>query len=225
MQQRAIYSRSNHRAEPMSDRTAIVYIIDDDARLRIALDTLFRSTGLTTQLFDSATMFLEAVPEDDGPACIVLDVRMPGVSGLDFQDRLNAAGIVIPVVMMTGFGDIPMSVRSMKAGAVDFLTKPFRDQEILDAVSDALSRHEERRSIAMYRAELKARFETLSPREVQVLEGVVAGRMNKQIAGDLRLSEITVKVHRAAAMKKMGARTLADLITMAVALGLPTGAD
>ena len=225
MQQRALYSRSNYRAEPMSDRTAIVYIIDDDARLRMALDTLFRSTGLETQLFDSATMFLEALPEDDGPACIVVDVRMPGVSGLDFQDRLNAAGIVIPVVMMTGFGDIPMSVRSMKAGAIDFLTKPFRDQEILDAVSDALSRHEEKRSVAMHRAELKARFEDLSPREVQVLEGVVAGRMNKQIAGDLGLSEITVKVHRASAMKKMGARTLADLITMAVALGLHTGAD
>ena len=147
-------------------------------------------------------------------------MRLPGQSGLDFQQQLAESGIHIPVVMMTGHGDIPMSVRAMKAGAVDFLAKPFRDQEMLDAVTAAIARDEARRASAKDETELRARFETLSPRERQVMALVTAGRMNKQVAGELNLSEITVKIHRGSAMRKMGARTLADLVRMAEALHL-----
>jgi FixJ family two-component response regulator len=204
---------------------ATVYVIDDDASLRAALDTLFRSTGLSARLFETASGFLEKPPATEGPACIVVDVRMPGLSGLDFQDRLKEAGMDIPVILMTGYGDIPMSVRGMKAGAINFLTKPFRDQEMLDAVSEALARHAEQQVGAGQVEALRQRFESLTPRERQVMEGVVLGRMNKQVAGDLRLSEITVKIHRGTLMRKMEARSLADLVRMAMLLGLPTGAS
>ena len=206
------------------DRPACVYIIDDDAALRAALDSLFRSMGLATRLFETASSFLKAPPDDDAPACVVCDVRMPGVNGLDFQDQVQASGLDLPVILMTGHGDIPMSVRGMKAGAVDFLPKPFRAQDMLDAVTEALRRDEIRREESGRMDALTSRFESLSPREREVLEGVVRGLMNKQVAGDLGLSEITVKIHRGAAMRKMGARSLADLVRMATQLGLATGA-
>lgn len=199
---------------------AIVHIVDDDASLREALSSLFRSVGLSVQTYDS-TSALSSAPRDDRPGCLVLDVRMPGVSGLDYQDRLTELGISLPVVMMTGHGDIPMSVRAMKAGAIDFLAKPFRDQDMLDAVAAAIERHRSDLREAEEANSLHRRFATLSPRERQVMTLVTAGKMNKQVAGDLELSEITVKIHRGAAMRKMGARTLADLVRMAQMLGLP----
>jgi len=204
------------------DQRATIHVIDDDASMRAALDTLFRSTALATRLYDSALAFLAAPPED-APGCIIVDVRMPGLSGLDFQQKLSDAAIALPVILMTGHGDIPMSVRAMKAGAVDFLPKPFRDQEMLDAVAAALVRDGARREEAGKLDALKAAFATLSPRERQVMTLVAAGKMNKQVAGDLALSEITVKIHRGAAMRKMGARTLADLVRMAEALNLRPG--
>jgi FixJ family two-component response regulator len=199
--------------------TAVVHIIDDDASLRDALDSLFRSTGLVTRLYDSVDAFMQSEAVD-APGCLVLDVRLPGMSGLDFQQRLEDLGVRLPAVLMTGHGDIPMSVRAMKAGAVDFLAKPFRDQEMLDAVAAALERDRARRAMDGKADALKARFETLSPRERQVMSLVAAGKMNKQVAGDLALSEITVKIHRGSAMRKMGAKTLADLVRMAEALSL-----
>ena len=205
----------------MSDQHHIVHIIDDDEALLDALDSLFRSTGLTTRRYNSASDFLDELPVNDGPACIVVDVRMPGVNGLEFQDRLKELGFDLPVILMTGHGDIPMSVRSMKAGAIDFLTKPFRDQDMLDAVSEALRRHTEQLSGAGHLEEIRRRYDTLTRRERQVMEGVVAGRMNKQVAGDLSLSEITVKIHRGSLMRKMEARSLADLVRMAVLIGVP----
>lgn len=199
---------------------AVVHIIDDDASLRCALDSLFRSTGLATNLHDSVASFLKAAPAPGQPGCLVLDVRLPGMSGLDFQQRLEELGIRLPVVLMTGHGDIPMTVRAMKAGAVDFLAKPFRDQEMLDAVSAALDRDRQGRAESGRLDGLKDLYATLSPRERQVMALVTAGRLNKQVAGELDLSEITVKIHRGSAMRKMGARTLADLVRMAEALGV-----
>lgn len=203
---------------------AIVHIIDDDASLREALDSLFRSTGLATQLYKSVAAFLDA-PTSNEPGCIVLDVRLPGMSGLDFQERLSDLGVRMPVILMTGHGDIPMSVRAMKAGAVDFLPKPFRDQEMLDAVTAAIEKDRARRAEGGKSEAIKAAYETLSPRERQVMALVTAGKMNKQVAGDLNLSEITVKIHRGSAMRKMGAKTLADLVRMAEALHLHAGAE
>jgi FixJ family two-component response regulator len=197
----------------------MIHIIDDDASLRDALHSLFRSTGLNATLYGSAAEFMNSELEE-GPACLVVDVRLPGVSGLDLQDLLAEKGVHLPVVLMTGHGDIPMSVRGMKAGAVDFLTKPFRDQDMLDAVGAALARDQSRRADDDKAVALKARFGTLSPRERQVMTLVAAGQMNKQVAGAIGLSEITVKIHRRAAMQKMGARTLADLVRMAQALSL-----
>lgn len=201
----------------MSD--PIVHIVDDDAALRTALDSLFRSVGLATRLHGTAQAFLDA-GEAHQAGCLVLDIRLPGVSGLDFLDRLNASGVRMPVVFMTGHGDIPMSVRGMKAGAVDFLTKPFRDQDMLDAVSAALERDRVARAQAGDDEALKAAYEQLSPREKQVMGLVVTGLLNKQIAHELSLSEITVKIHRGAAMRKMGARSLAVFVKMAQQLGL-----
>ncbi|MFO1018078.1 MAG: response regulator [Hyphomonadaceae bacterium] len=204
--------------------TPIVHIIDDDASLRGALDSLFRSTGLATRQYEAVAAFMDATPPD-APGCLVLDVRMPGMSGLEFQQRLQELGVHLPAVIMTGHGDIPMSVRAMKAGAVDFLAKPFRDQEMLDAVAAALARDAARRAEDGKADALKVAYATLSPRERQVMALVTAGKMNKQVAGELSLSEITVKIHRGSAMRKMGAKTLADLVRMAEALHLsPTTA-
>lgn len=197
--------------------SAVVHIVDDDESLRRALDRLFRSVGLETRSHGSAQDFIHA-PRLDAPGCIVLDVRLPGMSGIEFQEQLANLGIRLPVVLMTGHGDIPMSVRAMKAGAIDFLSKPFRDQDMLDAVAAAINRDCERRSADSVAIGLRDRLATLSPREQQVMTLVTAGKMNKQVAGDLGISEITVKIHRGAAMRKMGARTLADLVRMAESL-------
>ena len=202
----------------MSD-AAIVHIIDDDESVREALRSLLRSVGLSVRLYASVDAFL-AARFPDAAGCLVLDVRLPGMSGLDFQAQLSGLGIDLPVVLMTGYGDIPMSVRGMKAGAIDFLTKPFRDQDILDAIAAAIERDRARRAATAATAQIRDRFATLSPREQQVMTFVTAGKMNKQIAGDLGLSEITVKIHRGSAMRKMGARTLTDLVRMAQTLGL-----
>lgn len=197
--------------------TGFVHIVDDDESMRLALDSLFRSVGLATRLYGSARAFLDA-PRPDEPGCLVLDVRLPGISGLEFQTHLLSMDIRIPVVLMTGYGDIPMSVRAMKAGAIDFLSKPFRDQDMLDAVAAGIEKDRARRAVDQSAAGLRAQYATLTPRERQVMAQVTAGRMNKQIAGDLQLSEITVKIHRAAVMRKMGARSLADLVRMAEGL-------
>jgi FixJ family two-component response regulator len=202
----------------MSD-TGVVHIIDDDASLRGALDSLLRSIGLRTQVFGSVREFLDA-RVGDAPGCIVSDVRLPGMSGLDLQSQLSDLGIQLPIILITGHGDIPMSVRAMKAGAVDFLPKPFRDQDMIDAVSTAIERDRKRRLADEDVVRIRDRFATLSPREQQVMTLVTAGKMNKQVAGDLGLSEITVKIHRGAAMRKMNARTLADLVRMAETLKL-----
>jgi FixJ family two-component response regulator len=197
--------------------SSVVHIVDDDDAVRRALDSLFRSVGLETRAYGSVREFLDA-KSDNGAGCLVLDVRLPGISGLEFQQMLAELGIRLPVIMMTGHGDIPMSVRAMKAGAVDFLTKPFRDQDMLDAVSAAIDRDRARRASDGDTERLQAQFATLSPREQQVMLMVTQGKMNKQVAGDLGLSEITVKIHRGTAMRKMGARTLADLVRMADSL-------
>lgn len=191
----------------------VVHIVDDDASLVEALTSLLRSVGLAGRGHASVAAFVDAY--DDQPGCLVLDVRLPGISGLEFQDRLDEFGIALPVVLMSGHGDIPMSVRAMKAGAVDFLAKPFRDQDMLDAVAAALERDRRRRLEASGEVELRSRYATLSPREREVMTLVTAGQLNKQAAHTLGLSEVTVKIHRGAAMRKMGARTLPDLVRMA----------
>jgi FixJ family two-component response regulator len=195
----------------------IVYVVDDDASLRGALEALFDTVGLETRTYATASDFL-AAELADRPGCIVIDVRLPDMNGLDFQTRLVQMGIRLPVVMITGYGNIPMSVRAMKRGAVDFLPKPFHDQDMLDAVMAAIERDRERRAVDSEVAQMKQRFGTLSPREQQVMLLVTTGKMNKQVAGDLGITEITVKIHRGAAMRKMGARTLADLVKMAEVL-------
>ena len=200
--------------------SAVVHIIDDDASLREALDSLFRSTGLSTRLHESSAAFMDADVVDE-PSCIVLDVRLPGMSGLDFQQRLSELGILTPVILMTGHGDIPMSVRAMKAGAVDFLTKPFRDQDMLDAVASALAKDRRRVDGEQQIGQLRRQYDSLTPRERQVMGYVTAGLMNKQIANEVGLSEITVKIHRGQVMRKMAARSVAELVRMADALGLP----
>jgi len=193
---------------------AIVHVVDDDASMRNALESLFDSVGLQTQTYAAAQDFL-VTSLADKPGCIVIDIRLPDMNGLDFQARLTEMGVRLPVVMMTGYGDIPMSVRAMKRGAVDFLSKPFHDQDMLDAVTAAIERDRQRRTVDKDISEIEQRFASLSPREQQVMLLVTAGKMNKQVAGDLGISEITVKIHRGAAMRKMGARSLADLVRMA----------
>jgi FixJ family two-component response regulator len=198
----------------MSTPVGIVHIVDDDDSIRVGLEILLRSVGLQTRGYRSAGEFLELTKEDL-PGCVVLDVRLPGTSGLDFQEQLLTLGIRLPVIVITGYGDIPMTVRAMKAGAVDFLAKPFREQDILDAVTAAIDRDRKRRDAEKGASLIRQRFAMLSPREQQVMNLVAAGKMNKQVAADLGLSVITVKIHRGAAMRKMGARTLADLVRMA----------
>ncbi len=198
----------------MTEPAPTVVVVDDDAAVREALQNLLNSAGLKVQLFGSVQEFLIG-KRPNGPSCLVLDVRLPGQSGLDLQDELARANIHLPVIFITGHGDIPMSVRAMKAGAVEFLTKPFRDQELLDAIQLALQRDRARRDQEQTVAALQRDFESLTPREREVMAHVVSGRLNKQIAADLGLSEITVKVHRGNAMRKMHARSLADLVRMA----------
>jgi FixJ family two-component response regulator len=193
---------------------AIVHVVDDDASMREALEGLFDSVGLDTRSYATAQEFLSAT-RADRPGCIVVDVRLPDMNGLEFQARLGSLGVGAPVVIMTGYGDIPMSVRAMKRGAVDFLTKPFHDQDMLDAVTTAIERDRQRRKADEDIARTRQRFETLSAREKEVMLLVTSGKMNKQVAGDLGLSEITVKIHRGAAMRKMKAQTLPDLVRMA----------
>jgi len=189
-------------------------VVDDDESMRGALEGLFESVGLDTQGYAAARDFL-SIELADRPGCIVIDIRLPDMNGLDFQAQLTDIGVRLPVVMMTGYGDIPMSVRAMKRGAVDFLSKPFHDQDMLDAVMAAIQRDRARRTAEDDISRVQQRFAMLSPRELQVMQLVTAGKMNKQVAGDLGISEITVKIHRGAAMRKMGARTLADLVRMA----------
>jgi FixJ family two-component response regulator len=197
-----------------TNERAIVHIVDDDASMRGALEGLFDSVGLETQTYAAAREFL-ATSISDRPGCIVIDIRLPDMNGLDVQVQLTEMGVRLPVVMMTGHGDIPMSVRAMKRGAVDFLPKPFHDQDMLDAVMAAIERDRQRRTVEGDVSQMQQRYGTLSPRELQVMLLVTAGKMNKQVAGDLGISEITAKIHRGAAMRKMGARTLADLVRMA----------
>jgi FixJ family two-component response regulator len=197
----------------ISERS-VVHVVDDDMSIRDALEGLFGSVGLATQTYSAARDFL-ATPIVDAPGCIVADVRLPDMNGLDFQAHLTQMDVRLPVVMMTGHGDIAMSVRAMKGGAVDFLAKPFRDQDMLDAVMAAIERDRQRRAVDGTVSQLQHRFASLSPREQQVMLLVTSGKMNKQVAGDLGISEITVKIHRGAAMRKMGAKSLADLVRMA----------
>ena len=196
-----------------------MFVVDDDESMREALRSLLRSVKLRVETFGSAADLLRSkLP--DAASCLVLDVRLPGLSGLDFQAELAKANMRIPIIFMTGHGDIPMSVQAMKAGAVDFLTKPFRDQDMLDAVAAALERDRNRRKDEQQLSDLRARFEALTEREREVMGLVTAGLMNKQIAGELGLSEITVKIHRGHVMRKMAARSLADLVRMAEVIGV-----
>jgi FixJ family two-component response regulator len=208
--------KANVKSQELS---SFVAIVDDDPGVRDALESLFRSVGIAAQLFASATEMLQArLP--NAPGCLILDVRLPGLGGLDLQTQLAGHGIELPVVFMTGHGDIPMTVQAMKAGAVDFLAKPFRDQDMLDAVMSAIERDRKRRAARAETDGLRARYETLTPREREVMGHVAAGLMNKQVAGLIGLSEITVKIHRGNVMRKMGVRTLADLVRQAEALGI-----
>jgi FixJ family two-component response regulator len=200
--------------------TPIIHIVDDDESIREVLASLLRSVAFAARSYPSVDAFLQT-PRTDAPGCLILDVRLPGMSGLDFQARLTEVGIELPVILMTGYGDVPMSVRGMKAGAVDFLIKPFRDQDMLDAVSVAITRDRARRAANAEGVLLTEKFASLSPRERQVMGLATVGKMNKQIADDLGISLVTVKIHRGAAMRKMGARTLADLVRMAEALKIP----
>ena len=202
----------------MTEAPPTVVVIDDDPSLREALESLLRSVGLRVELFGSVQEFL-ASKTLDGPSCLVLDIRLPGKSGLEFQEELRQADVKLPVIFITGHGDIPMSVRAMKAGAMEFLIKPFRDQELLDAIHLALERDRARRQDETVVDGLQQSFEALTPREQEVMALVVAGRRNKQIAADLGLSEVTVKVHRGNMMRKMGAQSIADLVRMADKLG------
>jgi FixJ family two-component response regulator len=210
-------TKSSH--EHAGAHEAMVFVIDDDASMRRALTNLFESVGLKVEVFGSTSEMLQSrLP--DVSSCLVLDVRLPGLSGLDFQTELPKANIHIPIIFMTGHGDIPMSVRAMKGGAVDFLTKPFRDQDMLDAVVAAIERDRQRREAAKIFSTLQTLFETLSPREREVMALVASGLMNKQVAAEIGLAEITVKIHRGNIMRKMGAKSLADLVRQAETLGI-----
>ena len=208
------------RSEEAKDERATVHVIDDDVSVREALGLMFPSIGLAVRTYASVQEFLDAGPHDS-PGCIVLDVRLPGISGLDFQSRRDGFGVHLPIVLMTGHGDVPMSVRAMKAGAIDFLPKPFRDQDMIDAVTAAIKRDRERRATDSTASGIRERYASLSPREQQVMSLVTAGKMNKQVAFDLSLSEVTVKIYRRGVMQKMAARSFADLVRMADTLVVP----
>jgi FixJ family two-component response regulator len=204
---------------PISEVERTVFVVDDDPAIRESLVSLLRSVGLKVTALASVPEFL-GYPRPEGPTCLVLDVRLPGRSGLDLQRELSAANIQLPIIFITGHGDIPMSVQAMKRGAIEFLTKPFRDQDLLDAIQLGLARDGERRETDSELRTLSKRFETLTSREREVMSYVVTGRLNKEIAGDLGISEITVKVHRAQAMRKMSADSLPELARMADKLKL-----
>jgi FixJ family two-component response regulator len=204
----------------MTETDAMVFVVDDDASMRESLKNLIRSVGLRVELFTSAQEFLRS-KRPDVPSCLVLDVRLPGLSGLDLQRRTNDAGMEIPIIFITGHGDIPMSVRAMKAGAVEFLTKPFRDQDLLDAIQQALEKDRKAREQLAAIEKLRRRFASLTPRERAVMARVVAGLLNKQIGAELGTSETTVKIHRHQVMQKMGAGSLPELVRMADRLGIP----
>jgi len=203
---------------------SIVFVVDDDSSVREAIESLIQSVGLRVETFETAQEFLRS-KRPDVPGCVVLDVRLPGLSGLDLQRELAAHGIKLPVIFITGHGDIPMSVRAMKAGALEFLTKPFRDQDLLDAIQQALERDRTARQHQMETTELREHFDSLTSREREVMGLVVSGLLNKQIAGELGTSEVTVKIHRSQVMKKMGAGSLAELVRMTEKLGIPAAKD
>jgi FixJ family two-component response regulator len=207
-------------ATKLSEEKPVVYVVDDDLSVRRALESLLRSVGHEVRLFASAPEFMQS-ERVDAPGCLVLDVRLPGMSGLAFQQELAKAGIALPIIFLTGHGDVPMSVRAMKAGAAEFLTKPFDDQVLLDAIHAAIERDRTRRRDDASIATLRAHYEGLTDRERQVMGHVASGWVNKRIAAELQLSVVTVKVHRGQVMRKMQANSVAELVRMADRLGLP----